>query len=276
MIAIASNITTRSRKVAEALKPRPAELVSQKSAQRIRKERAELLQSLVRQCVAAGADILDINLQQRYDRPEVMEFVVEKLQEVASCQLCLSSNTADTLEAGLRACKRPPIVNYVSLDRKRLEQTLPLAARYGAEVILLTADPLAPRSVEDTLKSAAVLVGAANESGISNDRIIIDPGVLHVTSEAGQRHTKTLSELLPALAEAFDPPVRTTCWINNVSAGAPRRLRPAINNTFLALLAGLGLSSAFVDVLSKDTMRTIRLIKILKNEAIYSDRDVAQ
>jgi len=276
MIAIASNITTRSRKVAGALKPRPAELVSQKSAQRIKKERAELLRSLVRQCVAAGADILDINLQQRYDRPAVMEFVVGTVQEVADYQLCLSSNSADTLEAGLWACKHPPIVNYISLDKERLEETLPLAARYGAEVILLIADPLARSSVEDTLKSAAVLVGAANESGVSNDHIIIDPGVLHVTNEAGQRHTKTLTELLPALAEAFDPPVRTTCWINNVSAGAPRRLRPAINNTFLAMLAGLGLSSAFVDVLSKETMRTIRLIKILKNEAIYSDRDVEQ
>ncbi len=205
-----------------------------------------------------------------------MEFAVETVQDVAGCQLCLSSNSADTLEAGLRACNRPPIVNYISLDSKRLEETLPLAARYGAEVILLISDPLAPSSVEDALKSAAVLVGAANESGISNDRIIIDPGVLHVTSEAGQRHAKTLSELLPALAEAFDPPLRTTCWINNVSAGAPRRLRPAIDNTFFAMLAALGLSSAFVDVLSKETMRTIRLIRILRNEAIYSDRDVEQ
>jgi 5-methyltetrahydrofolate corrinoid/iron sulfur protein methyltransferase len=159
------------------------------------------------------------------------------------------------------------------MDGQRLEQVLPLAARYGAEVILLTADPAPPGDVEDTLKSAAVLVGAANESGISNDRIVIDPGVLHVTSAMGQRHAKTLIELLPALADAFEPPVRTTCWINNVSAGAPRRLRPAVNNTFLAMLAGLGLSSAFVDVFAKETMRTIRLIRILNNEALYSDRD---
>jgi cobalamin-dependent methionine synthase I len=274
MLAIANNITTRNRKIAEALRPRPAESVSQRAGDRIKKERAEFLRRLAGQCVAAGADILDINLQQRYDKPEVMEFVIEVVQEIVSCQLCLSSNSADTLEAGLRACKRAPIVNYISLDRKRLEQVLPLAARYGAEVILLTADPAPLADVENTLESAAVLVGAANESGISNDRIIIDPGVLHVTSEMGQRHTKTLIEFLPALADAFEPPVRTTCWINNVSAGVPRRLRPAINNTFLAMLAGLGLSSAFVDVFAKETMRTIRLIQILNNEAIYSDRDV--
>jgi cobalamin-dependent methionine synthase I len=276
MLAIANNITTRNRKIAEALRPRPAESISQRAGDRIKEERAEFLHHLARQCVAAGADILDINLQQRYDKPEVMEFVIGRVQEVVSCQLCLSSNSADTLEAGLRACQRPPIVNYISLDGKKLEQVLPLAARYGAEVILLTADPAPPGDVEDTLKSAAVLVGAANESGISNDRIIIDPGVLHVTHETGQRHAKTLLELLPALTEVFEPPVRTTCWINNVSAGAPRRLRPAINNTFLTMLAGLGLSSAFVDVFAKETMRTIRLLRILRNEVIYSDREIEQ
>jgi 5-methyltetrahydrofolate corrinoid/iron sulfur protein methyltransferase len=119
-----------------------------------------------------------------------------------------------------------------------------------------------------------VLAGAANESGIANGNIYLDPGVLHVTSDLGQRYSRTLLELLPALAETFDPPVKTTCWINNASAGAPRRLRPAINNTFLSMLGGVGLSSAFVDVLNKDIMRTIRLIKMLKDEAIYSDREV--
>jgi cobalamin-dependent methionine synthase I len=203
-----------------------------------------------------------------------VEFAVKIIQEVVDCQLCLSSNRPDTLERGLQACQRPPIVNYVSLDKKRLEETLPLAAQYGAEVVLYLADPIAPASVEDTMKLAAILAGAANEAGISNDRIIIDPGVLHVTSEPGQRRIKTLTELLPALTETFEPPVRTTCWVKNVSAGAAKRWRPAINNTFLAMFAGLGLSSAFVDVLNKETMRTIRLIKVFRNQRIYSDGDI--
>jgi cobalamin-dependent methionine synthase I len=272
MLAIASNITTRNRKVAEALRPRTAESISQKAAERIKKDRADFLQDLAKQCVAAGADVLDINLQQKLDEPEIMKFAVETIQDAVDCQLCLSSRKAETLKAGLRACRRPPIVNYISLSKERLEETLPIAARYGAEIILLIADPIAPSSIEETLKSASVLVGAANESGIPNNNIILDPGVLHVTSDIGQSYAKTLLELLPALSETFDPPLRTTCWINNASTGAPRRLRPAINNTFLAMLSGVGLSSAFVDVLNKDIMRTMRLIKILKDETIYSDR----
>ena len=274
MLAIASNITTRNRRVSEALKLRPAESISQKVADRIKKERIDFLQELASDCLESGADILDINLQQRYDEPEIMKFAVETVQGAVDCQLCLSSNRIDTLEAGLRACKRPPIVNYVSLDSGKLKDMLPLIARYKAEVILVISSPTALNSTEDILKTAAVLVGAANESGISNKRIIIDPGVIHVTSDIGQRHAKTLLELLPALSEVFDPPIRTTAWINNVSAGAPRRLRPVINNTFLALLSGVGLSSVFVDALDRGTMRTVRLIRILRDDAIYSDRDV--
>jgi cobalamin-dependent methionine synthase I len=274
MLAIANNITTRNRRVSEALKLRPAESISPKVADRIKKERVDFLQELASDCIEAGADILDINLQQRYDEPEIMKFAVETVQGAVNCQLCLSSNRVDTLESGLRACKRPPIVNYVSLDSEKLKDILPLIARYKAEVILVVSSPTALNSTEDILKAAAVLAGAANESGISNKRIILDPGVLHVTSDAGQRHAKTLLELLPAFSEIFDPPIRTTSWINNVSAGAPRRLRPVINNTFLAMLAGVGLSSAFVDALNSGTMRTVRLIRILRDDAIYSDRDV--
>ena len=274
MLAIANNITTRNRRVSEALKLRPAESISPKVADRIKKERVDFLQELASDCIEAGADILDINLQQRYDEPEIMKFAVETVQGAVNCQLCLSSNRVDTLESGLRACKRPPIVNYVSLDSEKLKDILPLIARYKAEVILVVSSPTALNSTEDILKAAAVLVGAANESGISNKRIILDPGVLHVTSDAGQRHAKTLLELLPAFSEIFDPPIRTTSWINNVSAGAPRRLRPVINNTFLAMLAGVGLSSAFVDALNSGTMRTVRLIRILRDDAIDSDRDV--
>ena len=274
MLAIANNITSRNKKVAEALKLQPAESISQKAADKIQKQRIDFLCELASDCIEAGADILDINLQQRYDEPEIMKFAVEAVQGAVDCQLCLSSNRAATLEAGLRACKHPPIVNYVSLDKEKLAEILPLIARYKSEVILAVSGPTALNSTEDILKSAAVLVAAANESGISNKRIIMDPGVLHVTSDAGQRHAKTLLELLPAFSEIFDPPIRTTSWINNVSAGAPRRLRPAINNTFLAILAGVGLSSAFVDALNRETMRTVRLIRIFRDDAIYSDRDV--
>src|SRR3989304_2354745 len=137
MKVIANNISTRNRSITEALRARAAETVNPKIAGRISQERAKVLQDMAKRCLAAGADILEVNLQQRYDQPEVMRFAVDKIQEVVDVQLCLSSNKAETLEAGLQICRRPPLVNYVSLEEEKLTRILPLVARYNAEVILL-------------------------------------------------------------------------------------------------------------------------------------------
>jgi len=268
MIAIANNISTRKKIIYEALKYRESD---KQTEERIKSGPDVYIKQLAKECVNSGAEILDVNLQQRYDTPETMEFFVNTIQEVVDNQLCLSAYNTDTLEAGLKACKKTPIINHVSLDTTQLQGTLPLAAKYNAEVILFPFYSGSYGKEEDILRLSGILVGAANEAGIPNERIYIDPGVLHITSETGQRYAKALTAIIPALREAFDPPVRTTCWINNISAGADRKLRRSINNTFLAVISSAGLSAAFIDVLDLEIMRTLRLINILVNGEIYAN-----
>jgi 5-methyltetrahydrofolate corrinoid/iron sulfur protein methyltransferase len=200
-----------------------------------------------------------------------MEFAVKAIQQVTQKQLCLSIHNASTLEAGLKSCQLPPIVNYVTMDMNVLKEILPLAVKYKTELVLLISDPSRPADAREMLEKAAVLVGAANGEGIPHERILLDPGVFHVTAEQGQKHLVDVMELLLALPETFDPPVRSTCWLSNSSAGAPRGLRSLIETTLLARLSGAGLSSAFLDVLRKDNTRTLRLLKVFNNEEIYAD-----
>lgn len=267
MLVIATNITTRSERVRQACRRLKVREGDDESA-------ASVLQDLAKQCVAAGADAIEINTQQYQDRPEAMEFAVKAIQQVTDSQLCLSTNNAEAVEAGLQACRRAALVNYVSIDESKLREILPLVARHGAEAILLITDPAVPRDAQEMLKRATVLIGAANEAGISNDRIMVDPGLLHITSDIGQRHFVQVMEFLRALPEASDPAVKSTCWIGNTSAGAPTRLRSAINTAVLAVLSGLGLSCAFLNVLKVENMRMVRLIRILRNQAMYSERDL--
>lgn len=268
MLIIADNITTRDREVARVFQELKAAAWSPAG------EPAQALQRLAKSCIAAGADTLEIDIQQHHDRPEAMESAVNIIQQVTDRQLCLSTNNAEALEAGLRACKRFPLVNYISLDEARLQEMLPMAARYGAEIVLLASDPAAPTDAREMLGKAAVLIGAANEVGIPNSRILIDPGLIHVTHDIGQRHFVEARELLGTLPEAFEPPVRGVCWLGNASSGAPKRLRPVIETAALAVLSAAGLSSVFMDVLRPENMQMARLIKILNNEAIYSDSDL--
>lgn len=266
MIIVASNMTTRSRKFANILDAAARSGFDQKAA--------ESIVNLARACVKAGAAILDINLQGKYDDPVTMERVVSAVQSGCDYQLCLSCSKSETLKAGLQACERPPLVNYASMEAKRLDRFLPLAAEHRAELVLMTGDPVPPPTFEDTLKTAAILVGAANEAGIPNHRILIDPGVLHITYSIGQQHCRTLKQLIPAISKAFEPEIRTTCWVNNISAGASRNSRPFINGAFLAMLSGLGISFVFLDVLDPSMAKMTRLLRIFNDELIFSETEL--
>ncbi|MBI4303699.1 MAG: dihydropteroate synthase [Chloroflexi bacterium] len=268
MLSIASNISTR-------------ELRVQRIFQRLKAgywnlggEPSRMLKELATQCVDAGADAIEINTQQHYDHPEAIEAAIKLVQQVTDRKLCLSTNNVETLKAGLKACKGFPIINYLSVDIARLRETLPLAANCGAEVVLLVSDPVAPSDAREMLQKAAILIGAANEMGIPSDRILVDPGLIHITSDVGQRHFAEVLEFLRALPDTFEPPVRSTCWIANTSAGAPRRLRPVIETTALSMLAGLQLSSVFLNVLGRENRRTLHLLKAFNNETIYAESDI--
>ena len=264
MRTIASNLTTRDPKIGRLFRHILAGCEDDD-------DDSAVLQDVAQACAGAGADALEINLQQHFDQIEAMEFAVKAVQQSTDLQLCLSSNKADVLEAGLKICRRPPIVNYVSIDVARLKEILPLAVKYKAEVILLISDPASPGDARQMLEKAAILVGAANAAGISNERIILDPGIFHITVEQGQHHLVEVVELLRAVPDTFDPAVGTTCWLSNSSAGAPARLRPVIETALLSMLAGIGLSSVFLDVLRKENMRTVRLLKIFQNEEVYAE-----
>jgi len=268
MLLIANNISTRYTKVERIFRQ------ARTAAWNTESEPAKTLMQLAQQCVAAGANALEINIQQHYDQPEAMHFAVDVVQQVTDLRLCLSTNSAEVLEAGLRDCESPPLANYFSLDETRLKEMLTVAARHGAGVILLVSDPAAPGDAREMLQKMAVLVGAANEVGISNHSIFVDPGLIHITSDAGHRHLGEVLEFLRTLPDAAEPPVKSTCWLANCSAGAPKRLRTTIETALLPMLVGAGLSSVFLDVLRRENRRVVNLIKIFNNEIIYSDSEV--
>lgn len=267
MFIIANNITTRNPKINSFF--RQLKLCNWDPAHKCAGELAEM----ARHC-AAEADAIEINTQQHHDQPEAMEFAIKLIQQVTDRQLCLSTNNAETLKAGLQACKRPPLVNYVSIDEARLRDMLPIIARSGAGVVLLVSDPAAPADAKEMLHKAAILIGAAKEVGIPNDRILVDPGLIHVTSDLGQRHLVEVREFLLALPSTFEPAVRSTCWISNASAGASLRPRRIIETTLLPMLVGAGLSSVFIDVLKRKYLRTLHLIKVFNNETVYSESNI--
>lgn len=267
MLVIASNVTTRDSNVNYLFRQ------AKKAAWSLTDPSARGLGDLALRCSAAAGGI-EINLQQRFGQPEAMAFAVKAIQRATDVQLCLSANDVPTIEAGLKVCKHPPIVNYVSFEGERLRELLPLAARYKATVVLMVSNAAAPADAREMLQKAAILIGAANEAGISSDHILVDPGLIHLSSDVGQRHLVEVADFLHNLPEATDPPAASTCWLGNISAGSPRRLRPDIESALLPFLAGAGLSSVFMDVLRRDNLRALRLVQMFSNTRVYADTEV--
>jgi 5-methyltetrahydrofolate corrinoid/iron sulfur protein methyltransferase len=266
MFVIASNITTRNSQIRE---------VFQRAAENDWRTGIDELSGLAEECFGVKCDTLEINLQQHFDVIAAMRYAVNAVQKNRPLQLCLSSNDASVIEAGLTICNQPPIVNYISYDKDRLLRLLPVAAKYQASVVLLINDLAHPSDAHEMLQKTAILVGAANEVGITNDRIFIDPGLVHITSEYGQRHLVQIIEFLSHLPEIVEPPVNSTCWLANSSAGSNQRTRAVIETTLLSFLAGAGLSSVFMDVLKPENQRALRMVKIFRNELIYSSSETS-
>ncbi|MFH1032625.1 MAG: dihydropteroate synthase [Chloroflexota bacterium] len=268
MFLIANNITTRDSTVNQIFRQAKA------GSWTDNEQAVTRLQDLTQQCADAEANALEINIQQYHDLPEAMDFAVKTVQQATDLRLCLSTNNAETLEAGLKVCQRAPIANYVSIDETRLRKMLPMIANHGAGVVFLVSDPSSPTDAREMLQKAAILVGAAREVGIPNDDIFIDPGIIHVTSDIGQRHLVEIIEFLRSLPDAIEAEVKSTCWLSNSSVGAPQKNRSVIESALLPMLAGAGLASVFLDVLRRDNRQGARLIKIFRNEVIYSDNEL--
>lgn len=262
MFVIAENIKISNPSVSVALKGRDK----------------EPLQALARHLVAAGADALNVNLGGgRHEGADLMVFVIDALSEAVHCPLCLDTSNHEALEAGIIRCRERglpnPIVNSFALQSGKIEAILPVAARHDCDLIGLTMEASIPVKVAERLELALELVAAANDAGVGNQHILIDPVVLPLSSEGGQEHAVSVREVVATLPGLFNPAVRSVCGLSNVSNGVPGEFRPAIDSVYLAMLAAAGLDAVIMNVLEPETMRTVRLVRALRNQSMYAVSD---
>jgi 5-methyltetrahydrofolate--homocysteine methyltransferase len=94
--------------------------------------------------VAAGANILDINsgavfsnkmaedpryADNNFVEPTLMKELVERVQAITDCPLCIDSSVPGALENGLAAAEGRPLLNSVTGEEERLEMVLPLVKK---------------------------------------------------------------------------------------------------------------------------------------------------
>jgi len=202
----------------------------------------------------AGADFLDVNIgPARKGGAEMMEWLVKTIHEVVDLPLSLDTTNIEAMEAGLKAHKKGrPLVNSVSCQTDRIDAGLDLVKKYDALMVgLLWGTDGMPRDANERAAHAVDLCFKANEKGIKNEDVFIDPIVTPISGEINQ--VLACTEFMGMLQD-LAPGCKSIVGLSNVSNGAPDNLRPALNRAYVLMLHKQGLYSAIVDAADKEIM----------------------
>lgn len=194
--------------------------------------------------VAAGADILDVNVGATgVDELVMLPLAVQAVAEVVDVPLCIDSRKVKALAAALAICPGRPIVNSVTGEEASLEEILPLVKEYGLPVIGLTLDEKGiPAEASARLEIAYKIIERAEALGIPREDVIIDT----LTLSLGANVKAGLSTLDATRRVKDELGVNQTQGCSNISHGLPNR--PVLTGAYLAMAIEAGLTCPTVDV----------------------------
>jgi 5-methyltetrahydrofolate corrinoid/iron sulfur protein methyltransferase len=238
-------------------------------AKAIKEQDPEPIKEWARKQQSSGADYLDLNVGPSSPNPvEAMKWLVEVTQEASDLPLCLDSTKYDAIEAGLKLCKRPAMINSVPAEMPKMERVFSMAAEYGAEVVGLAMNEEGiPKDADSRIALAAELVAVADGFGIAPDMLYIDPLVL--PCNVAQDHGKEVLRTLREIKLISDPAPKTVVGLSNVSQGTKNR--ELINRTFAVMAMANGLDAGIVDANDDELMAAIASARIILNMDIYCD-----
>lgn len=214
-----------------------------KLAAALKEGNLDYVRDLASKQIAAGADLLDVNVGvPGLDDVPLLQQVVRLLVEEYDVPLCLDSPNPAALAAALPLCPGRTLVNSVNGEERSLSAVLPLVKEHGAAVIGLTMDENGvPNDVETRMSIAERIIERAAKLGIPADDIVIDPLVL--TVGADQQAASVTLQTIEMVRREFG--VNVNLGASNVSFGLPER--DTINLAFLSMAIYAGASCAITD-----------------------------
>jgi 5-methyltetrahydrofolate corrinoid/iron sulfur protein methyltransferase len=256
MIVIGERISVMSKKVREAMMNRDAKPIQEFAAAQAK----------------AGAHYIDVSIGPAEDNgPELMDWVVKIVQEVAQKPLCLDTTNVKAMETGLKVHNNQwgaPIVNSTSNEPVKFPM-MELAAKYNTSVIaLMLGKGGLPADAEDRCVIASEIMARAVEYGLPLENIYLDPLILQICSMQDQAWQAIRAVRM--FKDLNDPPMKSLVGLSNVSNGAPKHIRPIINRNFFALLIEAGLTAAIIDPLDKDMMDTMKTVEMIMGKTMYA------
>ena len=185
---------------------------------------------------------------------ETLRWMIDLVQDVTDIPICLDSPNARALLDAMPYCKRPGLVNSVSLEGDKIDLIFPAIADTDWQcVALLLDDRGIPSSAEKRLAVFEGIMARAKAYNIDPSRLYIDP--LVVTLSTDETAFSTFAACCREIKRMY-PSIHITSGLSNISFGLPARKN--INQAFMALAMSVGMDSAIVDPTNRDMLGIVR------------------
>jgi 5-methyltetrahydrofolate corrinoid/iron sulfur protein methyltransferase len=243
MYTIAENLNVINKKVGAAFKD--------KDPGPVRKMTEDIIKS--------EPDYVDINLgPAKKNGAELMPWVVNIVQEVTDLPIVLDTSNIDAIEAGLKVCKKPALINSIMCRPERYNAMLPLVKTFNADWVALMWGPTGmARDANERAELTTELLMAAQGLGIPVSSAWVDPIITPVNIQQEQlMNNLEFFQMLPDIVGALEEgaTVKSTNGLSNISNGNPDHLRPILNQVYLCMLQRNGMYSCIVDAFDSTIM----------------------
>ena len=221
------------------------------TASAIAEKNDKYIRGLVKKQAACRADYLDICASVTPEKElETLKWLVDIVQEETDIPICLDSPNAGIFNEAVGFCKKPGIINSVSLEGDKIDLIFPVIAETEWNVIALLCDNSGiPNDAAQRINIFREILDRAKAYNIAPSRIFVDPVVeMLCTSEDG---IAKVIDTIKAVREIC-PGVHITSGASNISFNLP--IRKFINRGFIILCMGAGMDSAIIDPANKDML----------------------
>jgi 5-methyltetrahydrofolate corrinoid/iron sulfur protein methyltransferase len=210
---------------------------------------AEFIRNLAKVQTEVGSDFIDVCASVEVSKElETLKWLIDIVQEVTETPIAVDSPSAETCAKAMDFCKKPGLVNSVSMEGNKVELVFPKIANTKWECIALLCDDTGiPRTAEKRLEVLEALMKKAKEYNIDPSRLHIDPLVeMLATSDDG---INMIVEVMKEIRKRY-PTIHVTGAASNVSFNLPAR--KIVNQAFVVLAMNAGLDSVILDPLNRD------------------------
>ncbi len=235
-------------------------------AKAIAERDADFIKNLAKAQSEAGVDFIDVCASvETAVEVETMKWLIELVQEVTDTSIAVDSPSANVCAEALKSCKRPGLVNSVSLEGDKTDIIFPVIADTKWECVALLCDDTGiPRSSEKRLEVFAGIMERAKGYNIDPSRLHIDPLVeMLCVSEDG---INIIVDVMAKIKAQY-PAIHLTGAASNISYNLPAR--KMVNQAFVVLAMNAGMDSVILDPLNRDMMGLIYATEALLGNDEY-------